>query len=100
MMECARCHRHPSEISEYVDIVKSEDLPLRVQPDKDGSEITDPAMILHLMVEDYIVSDEGTYDPSSGFFLCTHCYIAVGMPSSRQGWRATPDNLIRLALED
>jgi hypothetical protein len=25
--------------------------------------------------------EEGTYNPANGHFLCTHCYIAAGMPS-------------------
>jgi hypothetical protein len=36
----------------------------------------------------FVKENEGTYNPESGHFLCTDCYIAVGCPSSNTGWIA------------
>ena len=36
--------------------------------------------------EDYIRTEEGTYNPENGHFLCDDCYMAVGQPSSPRGW--------------
>ncbi len=30
--------------------------------------------------EEYVIREEGTYDPGTGTFLCTDCYIKAGMP--------------------
>lgn len=38
--------------------------------------------------DDYVWQEEGTLNPKNGHFLCTTCYIAAGMPSSSQGWKA------------
>lgn len=35
----------------------------------------------------YVRFEEGTYNPTNGHFLCDHCYVAEGMPSSPSGWR-------------
>lgn len=36
--------------------------------------------------QDFVRSEEGTYNPENGHFLCDECYIAAGMPSSPSGW--------------
>jgi len=41
----------------------------------------------HAMREFYVRSEEGTYNPQNGHFLCDRCYINAGMPSSPSGWR-------------
>lgn len=56
-MHCKICGKHPSEIDEYVEIA-------------DGKEIT----------ESFMTHEEGTYNPTTKLFYCTHCYIAIGMP--------------------
>lgn len=38
--------------------------------------------------EEYIINNEGTYNPKNGHFLCDACYIDAGMPSSPTGWKA------------
>ncbi len=35
--------------------------------------------------EEYVALEEGTYNPSNGHFVCTPCYIDIGMPSSDAG---------------
>jgi len=60
------CNRTPSEISEYWD--KAHDS--------------------GLTINDYVRQNEGTYNPVNGHFACTECYIKLGMPSSRSGWKA------------
>lgn len=60
-----KCNRTPDQIREYIDAASVE----QMTPDQ------------------YVESEEGTYNPENGHFLCTSCYIAVGMPTSPQGWR-------------
>jgi len=60
-MRCKVCGREPHEIPEYIDAVAEE-------PDEFSDE------------EDYVRQEEGTYNPLTGFFYCTECYIRIGMP--------------------
>lgn len=46
--------------------------------------------------DEYVMAEEGTYDPDSGFFLCDDCYIRMGQPSAPNGWKATKENLLLL----
>ena len=65
---CTGCNKTPSQIDEYVDAALDDE----TTPDA------------------YVRSEEGTYNPANGHFLCTDCYINAGMPSlphPRQ-WRA------------
>lgn len=55
---CARCHKTPGEIHEYVVFSKEEGIT--------------PA--------DFVRQNEGTYNDSNGRFWCTECYIALGQP--------------------
>ena len=55
---CIKCGRSPVEIPEYRDVAADDG----VHPN------------------DYVRSEEGTYNPASGHFFCTECYIEVGMP--------------------
>lgn len=56
---CTGCNKRPGQIPEFADIAKDEGM----EPDQ------------------YVREEEGTYNPASGHFLCTHCYIVAGMPS-------------------
>lgn len=56
---CVGCHKHPSEIDEYVEGAADEE----ITPDE------------------YARTEEGTYNAENGHFLCTSCYIKAGMPS-------------------
>jgi hypothetical protein len=47
---------------------------------------------------DYVLNEEGTYDPASGQFLCDSCYIKVGQPSGRTRGTATRANVAQLLL--
>ena len=31
-------------------------------------------------VDTYVRENEGTYNPDTGYFYCTDCYIKIGMP--------------------
>lgn len=64
--KCIGCHKPPSEIAEYIEAAESEDM----------------------TPEEYVKSEEGTYNRSNGHFACTDCYFAMGMPSSPTGWKA------------
>lgn len=35
--------------------------------------------------EDYIVEEEGTYNPETGHYLCDSCYIKAGQPTGADG---------------
>lgn len=38
--------------------------------------------------DQYVRREEGTYNPETNRFACDACYIAIGMPTSSEGWRA------------
>ena len=59
-----KCGRTPDQISEY-------------SQEMTGSSLS-PA--------EYVKREEGTFNPENGHFLCTTCYIAVGMPTAPGGW--------------
>lgn len=63
---CIGCNKHPDELEEYIDAAQAEE--------------TTP--------DDYVRSEEGTFNRENGHFLCSPCYIAWGMPSSPRGWVA------------
>lgn len=75
-----RCRRHASDMDEL-----------------DGSVIPE-GEDRYSSIEDrrraYVRTEEGTYNPHNGHFLCDHCYIDAGKPSQPrrplgelQGWR-------------
>lgn len=59
------CNRRPHEINEYAEQAAHEGI----------------------SADEYVIREEGTYNPESKHFLCTGCYIKAGMPSSPSGWR-------------
>lgn len=66
-MICIKCGKTPSEIEEYVEAAKDEGM----TPDE------------------YVRTEEGTFNPVNGHFACTDCYIDMGMPSAPgRGWVA------------
>lgn len=76
-MSCGKCGKAPGDIEEYVIFGGFEDM----------------------SAEDFCWDNEGTLDRRTGRFLCTNCYIAVGMPTlPGPGWTATPANLLALHL--
>lgn len=68
---CFRCLRSPSEINEYVEAAKEDNV---------GYPDVTP--------EQYVWREEGTLNRKTGHFLCTECYIDAGMPSAPGGWVA------------
>ena len=58
-MRCKCCGKKPSEIKEYIVYSAEEEL----------------------TPEEFVVQNEGTYNPKTGLFYCTSCYIKLGMPS-------------------
>jgi CYTH domain-containing protein len=58
-IKCKCCNKKPDEISEYTDMVKAGD---------------------YKTAEEAVKCEEGTYNPKTGAFYCTSCYIKVGMP--------------------
>ena len=56
--KCKVCGRRPDEIQEYIDEASYE----RITP------------------EQYMIQEEGTFNPKTGLFYCTDCYIKIGMP--------------------
>ena len=65
-MVCIGCRKHPSEIEEYIIAAREAEYP----------------------IEEYVRSEEGTYNRANGHFACTDCYVAMGAPSAPQGWKA------------
>lgn len=59
---CKGCGKSPYEIMEYVHICKAE-----------GYESP----------EEFVRQEEGTFNPSTGLFWCTDCYIKAGMPKGK-----------------
>lgn len=52
------CGQKPEEIIEYI-----------VEADEEG-----------ITPEQFVVENEGTFNPVTGRFYCTNCYVKVGMP--------------------
>lgn len=70
---CFRCGRRPEEITEY-QILASE-------INQDGHRQITAAQAVR--------EEEGTFNPVTGHFACTECYIKIGQPSGYgQRWRA------------
>lgn len=67
---CFRCGKPASSFPEY-------DYSVREGFEVDGADRAD-----------YVRSEEGTYNPDTNRFACDECYIALGMPSGPNGWRA------------
>lgn len=63
---CTGCNKHPDQLEEYVEAARDEDM----------------------TPNEYVMSEEGTYNRANGHFLCTPCYAKAGMPSSPRGWTA------------
>jgi hypothetical protein len=63
---CTGCNKYVNELPEYIEAAQD-------------AETTPEA---------YVRSQEGTYNPINGHFLCTDCYIAQGMPTAPGGWLA------------
>lgn len=57
-MQCAECGRKPRELSEYVEMARFNN--------------ESPSQ--------FVRREEGTYNPISGQFWCTECYIRIGQP--------------------
>jgi len=69
-MMCARCRKDPIDIPEYADHAKAD----------------------NMEVHNWVQLEEGTFNHKLQLFVCTLCYIAIGMPSSPRGWK--PEGLI------
>ena len=63
---CVGCDKTPDQLPEYVSIAEEEGM----SPDE------------------FVRTEEGTYNKENGHFLCTPCYVDAGMPASRHGWVA------------
>lgn len=58
--KCKLCGKKPSEIQEYKTLAEAEG---------------------YSSPEDAVRGEEGTYNPRTGLFYCTTCYIKAGCPS-------------------
>jgi len=63
---CIGCRKEPHQIQEYVEAANDEGI----------------------TPEQYVRSEEGTFNAENGHFACTECYVGMGMPSSPTGWVA------------
>lgn len=66
---CSGCNKSPSELDEYI---------AAASPEHSG--------LPNMTPEDYCWEEEGTLNRENGHFLCTHCYVKAGMPSTPRGW--------------
>lgn len=57
---CIGCNKRPNEIQEYIELAEE----------------------CHLTPDEFVESEEGTYNPVNGHFTCTNCYFEMGMPSN------------------
>lgn len=57
-IKCKICKRKPEEIEEYTHAAEAE----------------------NMTPEEYVKTEEGTYNSRTGLFYCTECYIKIGMP--------------------
>lgn len=65
-MKCFYCEKAPDELEEYIVMARVEK--------------TTP--------EEFVLSEEGTYNKELDTFCCTECYKELGCPSSPDGWKA------------
>jgi len=56
--KCKICGRKPDEIREYIKMAKD----------------------YNITTSQVIEQEEGTFNPKTGLFYCTGCYIKIGMP--------------------
>lgn len=68
---CIGCAKWPEEISEYREAAM------------DGPDAPEPSVE---EIREFVIDQEGTFNPSNGHFLCTSCYIKNGSPTSSRGW--------------
>lgn len=71
---CPGCSRFASEMKELDEFITG---------DPGGDEAV-PATPEER--EEYIRTEDGTYNLENGHFLCDPCYMRLGMPSSEEGW--------------
>jgi hypothetical protein len=57
-MRCKICGKAPNEINEYIEMAEEKGL----------------------TPEEFVKTEEGTFNSSTEMFYCTECYIDIGMP--------------------
>jgi len=50
------------------------------------------ALVEGMTPDQFVTTEEGTYDPLFETFCCTDCYVRLGCPSTPQGWKAPKPN--------
>jgi hypothetical protein len=58
VIKCAGCHHEPHQLSEFIFAAKDE----------------------NMTPEEYIKTEEATFNVDNNLFYCTACYIKAGMP--------------------
>ena len=59
------CGRTPSQIEEYKVLARAD----KMNPDE------------------WVIAEEGTFNPKTNHFACTDCYIKLGQPTAPNGWK-------------
>jgi len=59
---CKRCHLYPHEILEFIQLAEEEE---------------------YTSATEAVIEEEGTYNPKTGWFYCTDCYIKEGQPKGK-----------------
>lgn len=65
-LQCLECKKHPEDIREYRDALLD-----------DGWE---DCQIDDSDIQQFVIKNEGTYNPLTHKFWCTNCYTKLGMP--------------------
>lgn len=69
---CAVCRKEPHQLPEYVEAAANYNQEL-LEDESQGAPISE---------EDFVRTEEGTFNSSNNLFVCTLCYIRVGQPSN------------------
>lgn len=89
-VRCIGCKKRPDELSEYVEPARAEREEGLSQDIRDMFGLPSAESGKYYPTpEQYVIYNEGTYNPATGHFLCTDCYIKAGMPTrGGDGWKA------------
>jgi len=85
---CIGCNKQPHELSEYSAMAMSEWTDaVQGNPDRiPWNEV--PVAEQNEVIDEWAWYNEGTLNQTNGHYVCTACYIKMGQPTSREGWKA------------
>jgi len=84
---CVGCCKRPHQLGEYMAAVVEQE---GIETDWSETDPFDDTSIpesIALLTREYVINEEGTYNPRNGHFLCSPCYIINGSPTEPGGWK-------------